>query len=275
VTREFKKKKHETKKYSRPLQAFAIDLVDMSNLATRNRNWKYILTVLDLYTKNVWFRKLKRKLATHVDIALRNIMGLIEHPPGVIISDQGGEFNVHDFYVEFNIKHKTSNSYTPIVDIERLNRTLRKNLRELFVRNRNLVWFQDLDSLENNRNIQVNATYTPPPQLPANNATALYAVDDTVRLKSTVLNSTIRKNQKTNLQKQVIVTYSVEVYTIRVVYRPNFHNGFFSYSIKDENNNTLYNDDDHILRVKEHDIMKITATDDHLTAREAAYLNRL
>ena len=138
----------------------------------------------------------------------------------------------------------------------------------MFVRNRNLVWYQDLDSLENNRNIQVNATYTPPPQLPANNATAVYAVDDTVRLKSTVLNSTIRKNQKTNLQKQVIVTYSVEVYTIRVVYRPNFHNGFFSYSIKDENN-------DRILRVKEHDIMKITATDDHLTAREAAYLNRL
>ena len=131
-----------------------------------------------------------------------------------------------------------------------------------------MVWYQDLDSLENNRNIQVNATYTPPPQLPANNATAVYAVDDTVRLKSTVLNSTIRKNQKTNLQKQVIVTYSVEVYTIRVVYRPNFHNGFFSYSIKDENN-------DRILRVKEHDIMKITATDDHLTAREAAYLNRL
>ena len=138
----------------------------------------------------------------------------------------------------------------------------------MFVRNRNLVWYQDLDALENNRNIQVNATYTPPPQLPANNATAVYAVDDTVRLKSTVLNSTIRKNQKTNLQKQVIVTYSVEVYTIRVVYRPNFHNGFFSYSIKDENN-------DRILRVKEHDIMKITATDDHLTAREAAYLNRL
>ena len=39
--------------------------------------------------------------------------------------------------------------------------------------------------------------------------------------------------------------------------------------------NTLYNDNDRILRVKEHDIMKITATDDHLTAREAAYLNRL
>ena len=28
-------------------------------------------------------------------------------------------------------------------------------------------------------------------------------------------------------------------------------------------------------RVKEHDIMKITESDDHLTAREAAYLNRL
>lgn len=58
-----------------------------------------------------------------------------------------------------------------------------------------------------NRNIQVCATHAPSRQLPANNTTTFYVIDDTVTLKNEIVMS-----EMTNSPTQVVVTHGVELY---------------------------------------------------------------
>ena len=52
-------------------EIWAADLIDMHSLAEDNNGIKYLLTVIDIFSKYVWSiplkRKLDRKLQTHLE----------------------------------------------------------------------------------------------------------------------------------------------------------------------------------------------------------------
>ena len=67
-----------------------LDLVDMSNLATSNKNYKYLLVAIDVYSRLGFVVPMKNKTSTSVNAALIEILDLTE--PNSITTDQGSEF---------------------------------------------------------------------------------------------------------------------------------------------------------------------------------------
>ena len=57
-----------------PFQFWAIDLVDVENLYSKNRPYKYILTATDLFTRYVWYFPMKNKTAPETLRAFNEIL---------------------------------------------------------------------------------------------------------------------------------------------------------------------------------------------------------
>ncbi|OON93311.1 MAG: hypothetical protein ATN32_09025 [Candidatus Epulonipiscium fishelsonii] len=58
---------------SRPLNQFQVDLCDMQALAEHNNRFKYMLTVIDVFSKIAYVRVLKNKTAAEVVRAFESI----------------------------------------------------------------------------------------------------------------------------------------------------------------------------------------------------------
>ena len=130
-----------------------IDLIDVESYASKNRNHKYILTVIDNFSKYVFAIGLKNKTAETI---LEGMLDIIENQaehthPRIIQSDNGGEFKNEIFQQwakDNKITLKLSMSYQPTSNalIENFNNLLRKMIREGFVRHNNLNWIDHLNN---------------------------------------------------------------------------------------------------------------------------------
>ena len=67
-----------------------IDLVDVSVLAAHNDGYKYILTVIDVFSKFSWALPLKNKTGTTLTKAFSTILQSVK--PTFVQSDKGTEF---------------------------------------------------------------------------------------------------------------------------------------------------------------------------------------
>ena len=70
-----------------------IDLMDLSKEAVdhNTRVYKYVLSVMDIFSRYLWLRPLEKKSSEHVSRALQKIYS--EHgPPDLVQSDRGKEF---------------------------------------------------------------------------------------------------------------------------------------------------------------------------------------
>jgi hypothetical protein len=172
---------------------------------------------------------------------------------------------------QHNIKWINTLSYSPQSNglIENFNNQLRKMLRELMIRNRNLVWYNQLDLCCSIKNRQRNGTTKKRPidiwndlpyetqnkdlnSLVANNIkykakqnvlknkTKEFNVGDYVRVKLSQLYSQIRKMVKQGDKKYIVVKYSPEIYEIDRVFQPD-HEGYekLRYTLKDLDGNRL------------------------------------
>jgi hypothetical protein len=68
---------------------WSVDLADMQNLKTKNKNYSYILVAIDCLSKSVFTRPLKRKSQTETSDALRDIFRVHRRQPRAIFADQG------------------------------------------------------------------------------------------------------------------------------------------------------------------------------------------
>ena len=142
-----------------PFQYWAIDLVDVENLYSQNRPYKYILTATDLFTRYVWYFPMKNKTAPETLRAFNDILkyNLKFHDaktrremtreneydyPSFLLLDNGDEFKgVFAETMKANgVKLKLTPSYSPQVNVEAMNGILRNLMRALFIKNQNLIW---------------------------------------------------------------------------------------------------------------------------------------
>lgn len=113
---------------------YQIDLVEMIPHAKENRNFKYILTVIDIFSKYAWAIPIKTKTAKDVTYAMESIFnaGFV---PRNIHSDMGKEFYNAQFKALMqlhNINHYSTYSSMKAAIVERFNRTLKTRMwREL------------------------------------------------------------------------------------------------------------------------------------------------
>ena len=128
--RSKKKYKRLRVEVRKPNEQWQIDLVDMTFMERYNSRIKYLLVVMDVYSRFVWVKKLRSKNSKDVSNKFNEIIRE-SGVPDTIHSDKGGEFseirkNVKNGIFGKIVKYRSSENYEmKSVMIERFIRTLR------------------------------------------------------------------------------------------------------------------------------------------------------
>lgn len=237
-------------------QTWAIDLIDLNEHVKANKGWRYIMTIVDIFSRKVWLKKLKQKEANETKDALEQLINELGIKPKYVMQDNGtewlGEFEI--YCKENNIKQLFTRSYSPEANgvVERMNKEIRKIIRAFFVRNYNTIWHSILDKVQDNKNQTYNQSVKGKPDdiwTPTYELTTKGVLPDRdfkfkarkslldkaeakikkfkeednlqegelVRVKMSSIFANIRRLVKEGNTKQIIVTYTPEIFIVSKV----------------------------------------------------------
>ena len=130
---------------------WGIDLITMIKYSKQNNNYKYILTVIDFFSKHSWCYPLKNKNYNEIINSFKDIFKKSKRKPKFIQSDEGSEFTnkqVQKFFNDNNIKwYHTFNRDIKCSICERFNRNILNKIYKNFTLNNNTIWIKDLNKL--------------------------------------------------------------------------------------------------------------------------------
>ena len=113
---------------------WSLDILDLKDYGPKNnRGYRYVLVVIDNFSKFGWTIPLKNKNAQTVKDSFENILINSKRSPNLIESDRGKEFHnniFQDFLNKNDIKFYSRNSLYGAVFAERFNRTIRDLLKK-------------------------------------------------------------------------------------------------------------------------------------------------
>lgn len=278
-----------------PSQLWACDLLDMDAFLPNNYRWRYILNVVDVFSRKVWLARLKRKEAIDVKLEFENICERAGVKPDYLISDNGkewlGEFK--RFCEDNNITQRWTRSYSPEANgiVERSNKEIRKILRSYLIENNNLKWYNILDKIEENKNNSYHSsvkgipnniwvankdklsnrnlpeTITDNPRLKARlnivkkalkeikkfKETDNYQVGDIVRIRMSSVFANVRKSVKAKDSKNIVITYTPELFRVRKVIVPK--------GVLERKKYILENEDEKPLTTKNNNVVQFYASE--------------
>lgn len=107
------------------------DLVVFNDYVKENRSFRYLLTVIDVFTKKVWAAPLKTKTNSEVAKAFEQILNKIKYKIKNVQSDQGLEYFGKHFgklMQDRKINHYHTYSHLKASICERMQRTIKTNL---------------------------------------------------------------------------------------------------------------------------------------------------
>lgn len=126
-----------------PNSLWAIDLIDMKYLAKSNYGYKYIVNVIDVFSRKIWIEAIKHKTALQVSLTLQKIIDRAGVACDHLMCDNGTEFKARfeEFCKESDIKLRHVRSYTPQANgvVEQANKQVRKLIRYIMVENNTVV----------------------------------------------------------------------------------------------------------------------------------------
>ena len=125
------------------------DLITMIKYSKQNKNHKYILTIIDFFSKYSWCYALKSKKSGEIINSFEDIFKKSKRIPKFIQSDEGTEFTNNQtqiFFKDNDIKwYHTYNRNIKCSICERFNRTILNKIYKNFTLNNNTIWINDLD----------------------------------------------------------------------------------------------------------------------------------
>ncbi len=126
---------------------WAADLLIMDKYSRQNKGFKYLLNVIDTFSKYVWIEPLKNKTGKSVAEAFEKIIIDSKRRPNLLHVDMGKEFVNQTFksmLKKYNIiMYHTYNEEKSAI-IERFNRTLNQKLKIYFEACNNFKWYDIL-----------------------------------------------------------------------------------------------------------------------------------
>ena len=194
------------------------DLLDMQKWSKFNNGYKWILNIVDVYSRYSFSIPLKTKSTINVALAIEPL--LKKYKLENLTTDNGKEFigsDMKNLLKKYNVKLYTHEpgSHKTLGIIERFNKTLRILLNKYFTATKTKNWIDVLDKFSKNYNSTVHNTIRQKPidvfsgllpfnnqRLSANNVPQ-FSVGDKIRLKV----------KKTVFDK-ISENYSRSVYTI-------------------------------------------------------------
>lgn len=134
-----------------PYRIFQADLADLSLLKASNRGYKFILTVIDAFSRLAFAEPLKNKTGGHVSIALKKIFSKCEKIPGFLHTDRGSEFyneKVLGLLKSLGVElYSTDQLKTKASIVERFNKTIKTRLYMYMTANFTKNYVGKLESL--------------------------------------------------------------------------------------------------------------------------------
>lgn len=145
-----------------PNSLWSIDLIDMLYLSKSNYEYRYIINVVDVFSRKIWLEKIKYKNAKQISISFQKIIDRAGITPNNLMMDNGTEFKgqFETLCKDLNIKIRHTRSYSPQANgiVEVANKAVRKLIRFLMVKNNTYRWSQYLNDIETNRNDTYNSS---------------------------------------------------------------------------------------------------------------------
>ena len=226
-------------------ETWSMDLVEMGEHEGVNDGFRYILTVIDLWSRYAWAIPLKNKTAKTVKDAFVALIKRSKRQPESIWVDKGSEFYNGTFTTYLKTKGMDRYStYGPhkAVMIERFNRTLKTKMYKRFTAENTRRWVEMLPELVADYNSSKHSTIkmTPSQALDTDSQSALKGINnpDVPKKKRKVkalygLGDSVRVSLvKSKFEKGYIANWSLEIFKIVSVIRP--ATGPVTYKLADE-----------------------------------------
>lgn len=216
-----------------PLSLIQMDIFDLAKYYRDNQGYKYILCIIDVYSRKVWCYKMKNKDNNNVFESFQKFMNdsdLKKYTPTILMSDNDSTF-INDKFQQILESNKIIHQPNKLNDhhalglVDSFARTLKKTFTRLFLQHNNTNWISELDEVIKNyngmsnsalKNIKPNNAFSEQNHRKIydinyekslqNNVTSDINVGDKVRIK---LTGTFRKGTESR--------YSDDVYTVKKV----------------------------------------------------------
>ena len=241
-----------------------IDLITMIKYSKQNNNCKYILTVIDFFSKYSWCYPLKNKNSNEIINCFKDIFKNSKRSPNFIQSDQRSEFTnkiVQNFFNDHNIKwYHTYNRDIKYSICERYNRTILDKIYKNFTLNNNTIWIKDLDKLVNEYNKSYHRSIKMKPidaskksnenivrknyNFEITDKKLKFSIDDKVRVS--FLKNTFEKGYTSNRSEQI--------YVIDDIKTSNVHYCYLKYLNREKLDGTFYQEELLKTNMKEDDL---------------------
>jgi hypothetical protein len=217
----------------RPLSLIQMDIFDMQKFARTNKGYKYILCIIDVFTRKVWAYKMIKKDNENVQESfgtfLRNST-VQKHTPTILMSDNDPTFtnDTFQFILEKNkIIHQPNiiDDHHALGLIDRFARTLKTIFTRSFVQTNSTNWIDHIDEIVANYN---NNGHTAIDNIKPNEAfleknfKKIYNINYekslfNISVSDIDVNDKVRIKLKGKFRKGTDARYTDEVYTVTKV----------------------------------------------------------
>ena len=215
---------------------WGIDLITMIKYSKQNNNYKYILTVIDFFSKHSWCYPLKNKNSNEIISCFKDIFKKSKRKPKMIQSDEGSEFinkQVQKFFNDNYIKwYHTYNRDIKCSICERFNRTILNKIYKNFTLNNNTIWIKDLNKLVEEYNNSYHRTIKMKPidgskksnenivrknyNFEIIDKKPKFKIGDKVRIS--LLKNTFEKGYTSNWSEQIYIIYDIKSSNVHYYY---------------------------------------------------------
>ena len=141
---------------------WSLDILDLKDYGSENnRGYRYVLVVIDNFSKYGWTIPLKNKNAITIKDSFENILISSKRKPNLIESDRGKEFynNIfQDFLNKNNIKLYSRNTELGAVFAERFNRTIRDLIKKIVFEEGDGKWIDVLPKITKQYNNRIHSS---------------------------------------------------------------------------------------------------------------------
>jgi transposase InsO family protein len=210
-----------------------MDIFDLAKYYKENQGYKYILCIVDVYSRKVWTYKLKNKDNINVFESFQQFIkdsNIEKYKPTMIMSDHDSTFTrnqfkeileKYDIIQNLNIK----DDHHALGLIDSFARTLKKTLTRIFLSYNNSNWVKQLDEVVDNFNKMPNSAInnlniTSNDAFKEKSHRTIYDINYEKSLKNNSVsdldvNDKVRILTKKLFQKGTESRYSDTVYTIK------------------------------------------------------------
>ena len=215
-----------------PNHVWQADLIEYQDLKYYNKGFKYILLVIDVFSKKIYVEPVKRKMGSLVSEAIDKVISRSDAAPVMLVTDAGKEFFNSKFeqvMINNNINHFKTPTKTPwkASVVERANRTIKTKISRWMQHTDSKSWINALEDIVKSYNQTPHSSHgLAPNSVTDKNSSEVYRklypyrkVKVDCRLQIGDIVRTIRK--KTEFEKGYTPKWSEELFKIKTVRQSN------------------------------------------------------